>query len=218
MSRRIQRLQQEDQDLNLAPIMNMVIILIPLLLLSVVFVSVSVIDVRTPCLCGLSSSASTAAPVMTVTVSAQPDGFEVIVDGERMPAQGGCAPSGRTICLAEQVDTVAAFKQASGLMAGGQRERGQDVLNAAVAAYDWRALYNTLSELKRQDPRQSTLNIAMHKDMPFAATVRLMDTARNRLVQSEYNTQDAFWNAQVLLDEKRRAVPMYDNPMLSIAD
>ena len=37
---RSKRMAEEEQDLNLAPIMNMVVILIPLLLLSVVFVKV----------------------------------------------------------------------------------------------------------------------------------------------------------------------------------
>lgn len=45
---RSKRMAEEEQDLNLAPIMNMVVILIPLLLLSVVFVKVAVINITAP--------------------------------------------------------------------------------------------------------------------------------------------------------------------------
>ena len=48
MARRSKRIEQENQELNLAPIMNMVIILIPLLLLSVVFLKVGVINITAP--------------------------------------------------------------------------------------------------------------------------------------------------------------------------
>lgn len=218
MSRRIPRIQDEDQDLNLAPIMNMVIILIPLLLLSVVFVSVSVIDVSTPGFGPLPASESTAKPLMTVSVSVQPGGFSVAVDGEIMPPQPGCDPSGPTICLTEQLDTMGHFSQAASLIQAKQRAEGQDLLNATIAAYDWRVLYNTLSDLKRQDPRQSVINISTHKDIPFAATVRLMDTSRNRLSEDRYATGDAFWRAQAMRGPGRRLVPMYENPMLSVAD
>lgn len=218
MSRRIKRMYEEEQDLNLAPIMNMVIILIPLLLLSVVFITVSVIDVTTPCFCAGVASNVADKPLMTVSVSVQPKGFDVKVDGKVMPPQNGCDLSGPTICLSEQIDTMSQFAQASSMIQSGQRVQGQDVLNKTVAAYNWRVLYNTLSALKHQDPRQQIINISTNNDIPFAATVRLMDTSRNRLSEDSYSTRDAFWNAQVMRDANRQPVSLYKAPMLFVVD
>ena len=47
MSRR-RRVEEDSQELNLAPIMNIVMILIPLLLLSTVFMKAGVINISSP--------------------------------------------------------------------------------------------------------------------------------------------------------------------------
>ncbi len=218
MARRDRRVETEEQeDLNLAPIMNMVIILIPLLLLSVVFLKVGVIDVSTPLLTtGENSEPAPEVPEQKLTVTISTSGFQIATRTGVVPASGSCPATGPSVCLrASAPDLGASFRQASRHLEAGEHREGHEVLEAAVSGYDWRALYNELSRLKRENPEVRELHIAADPNIPYAAIVRLFDVARTRLEHDEYADAQAFWSASRRPGDATSAA-LFDQPILAI--
>lgn len=211
--RKIQRTTEEEQELNLAPIMNMVVILIPLLLLSVVFVSVSVINVSVPKLIAKRKVVQDKPWLLTVAVNH--DGFYVgTVDGVLPPVEGCTGKA--SICLQDQnVDIGAQVKRANALIESGQRQQGEQVLNQALQAYDWRRLYNTLSQLKKRNAEENTITISADPDLPYAAVIRVFDVSRHKLQKDHYDTTAAFWSAKPERKGKKH-VPLFDTPTISV--
>ncbi len=196
-----QRPIEADPELDLAPIMNMVIILIPLLLLSVVFVEVSVINVTAPKLSVGGPPAETPEQEekpLNLTIGIGDRGFQISASGGNLPATGSCPADGPTLCLRSdrQMDVKAKFNQARQTMAnpGGMRE-GEKILNEAIGAYNWRELYAQLIKIKRQYPKETVMNISADPDIPFAMVVRLMDVARYELEKDDYPNDEVFWQA-----------------------
>lgn len=212
---RAKRTEQPEQDLNLAPIMNMVVILIPLLLLSVVFVSVSVINVNAPSLSpGPVSDDAVEEPGEKLTVTVSPEGFYLATRAGTLPPVAGC-PEGPTICLNERGRDVAAdFARARDLIASGQRVEGQEMLEQALMAYDWRQLYNELAELKRANPDEDVIHVAADPSIPYAAVVRLFDVSRTRLERDHYDDVASFWQARPRAGDQGRLFP---DPVLAVA-
>ncbi len=208
----------DETELNLAPIMNIVIILIPLLLLSVVFVSASIINIHVPTLCGVSACDASdkdtpTAPPLNLTVAIGHKGFELAARAAPLPPIEGCPSDGPTICLRDtQADTADLFGQARRAIDSGDRAQGQAILDRALEQYDWRRLYNTLHQLKVDNPDESIVSVSASSDVPFAAVVRLFDTARVRLKSGHYDSVAAFWKAPRHTEDPR----MFARPTLSI--
>jgi len=217
MARRTPRIEEPDQELNLAPIMNMVIILIPLLLLSVVFLKVGVINVSTP---SLTVGDKTEPPEdipqkLTVAISSQ--GFIVGTRDGILPGRGACANTDVTVCLSDQsADVRGAFMQAQKLSSAGQLTQAEGVLDEALAHYDWASLYNTLSLLKKANPEETKIYVSADADIPYAAVIRLFDVARVKLEKDSYDSATAFWSAQQARDG-RLAEQLFGDPVLAIA-
>lgn len=210
--------QPEHEELNLAPIMNMVVILIPLLLLSVAFVSVSIIEIQSPRLCACSASGvlgEDASPPLNLTVSMQERGFHVSAQGESLPALAGCPADGPTICLLDPgASSHEPFARARTLLERSRTERGFTELEEAVMLYDWRRLYNTLASLKQAHPAEHVIHVSASSSIPHTAVIRLMDVARIRLQRDHYEDRVAFWKAAPGRGEQGE---LFGTPMLSIA-
>ncbi|MCB9519360.1 MAG: biopolymer transporter ExbD [Myxococcales bacterium] len=197
MGRRRHSVDEENVELNLAPIMNMVMILIPLLLLSSVFIKAGVINISSP----RNAQAAQAdpeerpeeVPVPKVVVYIGQDGFR-ISDQRNLPefapfmqpiarcGGGGGAAAGApganiaahdlqgippTICLRQGVDA------------------GADLL----AKLDFGALYNRLAEIRLQpqwfdrfgEENNAVISILGDVEVPFEVLVATMDAARYML-------------------------------------
>ena len=219
---RVHREKEEDQELNLAPIMNMVVILIPLLLLSAVFVEVSVINITAP---KLAVGAPSAEPPpdekplnLTVTVGAK--GFYIAAEGGNLPPVGSCPQGGATVCLKsdKNIDVSAKFAEARTAMANGvSMDDGEKIVREGLAAYNWRELYNQLVKIKKQFPKETIINLSADPDIPYAAVVRLMDVARFQLEEDEYADDTAFWNATPKKRADNAYQDLFNDPVLSIA-
>ena len=126
-----------ETDLNLAPIMNMVVILIPLLLLSVVFLKVGVINITAPKL-SMGPPSDAPPPVdepLNLTVAVSSKGFRLAATGAVLPEMAGCPVPGPTICLEDQsVDVAAKLDKARSAFASDQNVQGQEELRSAMAA------------------------------------------------------------------------------------
>lgn len=218
---RSRRMEEEEQDLNLAPIMNMVIILIPLLLLSVVFIEVSVINITAP---KLAVGAPSEAPPpedkpLNLTVAVGVDGFMISAEGGNMPPVAGCPQEGPTLCLRsdKNIDVNAKFTEAREAMAQkrASMNEGEKVINEALMAYNWMGLYNQLVKIKKKFPKETIVNLSADPNVPFGAIVRLMDVARYQLEEEEYSNRDKFWTAEPLKDGKGYK-GLFGDPVLSL--
>lgn len=196
---RVKREAEEEQDLNLAPIMNMVVILIPLLLLSVVFLEIAVINITAPKLAmGPPSDKppENDEPALNLTVAVSAKGFQLAATGAVLPELAGCPVPGPTICLEKQsVDPPAKFANARRQMASGDLKAGERELEEGLGAYNWRELYNQLSAIKARYKDETTVQISADPDVPYAAIVRVMDMARFKLEKDSYGTASDFWAA-----------------------
>jgi len=154
-------------DLDLVPIMNLVLIIIPLLLLSTVFMEVNLLDVTMPQ--RQMGGAQSNEPPKRLQIMVSKEGFWVITGDMALPTIP--AHSGRcnlSICLKAPDEKV------------------------LVARYDWMALYNTLMDIKAGDYREHyTAEIAAEADIPFGVVIKAMDVARYQLVpKAEVDTAD----------------------------
>lgn len=219
MARNKRELSDAVPELNLAPIMNMVVILIPLLLLSVVFLQVGVINITAP---KLSIGPSTDQPPpdeepLNLTLTIEDKGFRIAAKAAVLPAKGGCPAGGPTICLAdENVETTEKFVSARESFETGNSGAGEVALEQAMNAYNWRELYNELVRIKKQYPDESVINITAEPDMPYAMVVRSMDVARFKLAKESYTSPTEFWTATYEKSGTQYA-ELFPDPVLNLA-
>lgn len=219
MARNKRESMDELQELNLTPIMNMVVILIPLLLLSIVFLEVSVINITAP---KLSVGPSTDTPPeeekkLNLTVAVGAKGFEIGATGAILPQKPGCPVPGPTICLSKQnVDVTAKFQRARELLAAGNVNEGEGVLKEALDAYNWVELYNTLARIKNEYKDETVVKISADPDVPYAAVVRVMDVTRFRLEKDSYSKPSEFWTAPYKKTGTTQE-ELFPDPVLAVA-
>ena len=208
-----------EQELNLAPIMNMVVILIPLLLLSVVFLKVGVINITAPKL-SMGPPSDTPPPdekPLNLTVAVSAKGFRLAATGAVLPEMAGCPVPGPTICLESQnVETAEKFDKARKLLEGGNEQQGEAEMDAAMAAYNWKELYNQLARIKSQYKDETIINISADPDIPYAMIVRVMDVARFKLGKDSYSKSSEFWSAQYAKGGQGYE-ELFPDPVLSVA-
>ncbi len=171
----------EADDLSLTPIMNIVLVLIPLMLLNVVFMTISVINVTMP-----QRSAGTAQngePPKRLQLFISQQGITVVESSVPMNAIENCPAGGPTICtLKDEIDP--------------EHEIETD-------RYNWLALYNTLIELKKKSDwtDHEQIEIVPDQSVNFGVLVKAMDIARNqRVPRSEY--ESATTGKQILTKEE----------------
>ena len=221
---RTKRTEEEDQELNLAPIMNMVVILIPLLLLSVVFLEVTVINITAP---KLSIGKSTETPPeekekpLNMTVTLAVSGIRIAAEGGIREAIAGCPADGSTICLKDQsVNNADLFQQARQSIGSGKVQEGEALIEKALNNYRWRELYNELAKIKKQYPEETVVNISADPTVPFSAIVRLMDVMRYQLEKDNFDQDKMFWDAKFkkakTKDGKDTYASLFSDPVLSV--
>ena len=206
-------------ELNLAPIMNMVVILIPLLLLSVVFLKVGVINISTPQL-SMGPPSDTPPPEeepLNLTVAVNEKGFRIAATGALLPEMAGCPVPGPTICLEQQsVDVGKQFGEARKKFASGDVQGGELALTTALNAYNWKELYNQLVRIKNQYKDETVVKISADPDIPYAAVVRVIDVARYKLEKDSYSKTSEFWAAQYSKGGKGYE-ELFADPALAVA-
>ncbi len=213
------------EEPDLAPFMNLVIILIPMLLLSVVFLEVAVINVTMP-IGGTATQDEDVegdGPELDLTINVGMAGFWVQAYGEMQSPIDGCPSGGPTVCLEDdwsRSDVEAAFEDARRISLDDE-EAGEEILRDALTAFRWRELYNLLAGFKAQEPEETTFKLGAHDDAPFALTVRTMDVARYQLEEEHYDDDREFWTADpqwedVEGEDARRPVNMFGDPAFTV--
>ncbi|MCL2325896.1 MAG: biopolymer transporter ExbD [Proteobacteria bacterium] len=149
----------EAENVNLNPVLNLVLVMIPLLLLSVVFMTISVIEVTMPQR-SAGAAPNTGEPPKRLQLFISKQGFTLVKGVSSMPAIDGCASDGPTICLAHP-------------------EAELD-----VDRHNWFALYNMLFDIK-SDPdwaMHEQIEIVADPSINFGVLIKAMDVSRYQLV------------------------------------
>ncbi len=153
-------------DLDLTPIMNMVLCLIPLMLLSVVFMTITVIDVTMPQR-SAGAAASDGEPPQRLQLFISKQGFTIIKGAVPVPAIEGCPSDGPTICI------------------------NNENAELEVDKHDWLSLYNKLFEIKSEGEwsNHEQIDIVADPQVNFGVLVKAMDISRYQLVpRDEHST------------------------------
>jgi biopolymer transport protein ExbD len=211
------RESEKPANLDLAPFMNMVVVLIPMLLLSVIFISAGVVNVST----NLSTSAETEDTEQTqplkLTVALSHQGFDILAEQKRLAPVAGCPDDGPTICLADaSFDVAESFERSKRLYDEGRADAAQQALQGAMQAYDFRGLYNQLSAIKEDHPDETKVILTGEPKMPYAMLIRAMDVARFQLDEQSYGESSQFWAANEKV-QAGKARALFSDPVLAIA-
>ncbi len=190
-------------EINLIPIFNLVVVLIPLLLLSVVFEELGVIDISTPRFVTPIVDPLIHEPPLNLSVIISDQGFTLTShQGAPIPPVEGCLGAA-TICnrpgapVADLLQKMRRDRARYDLTGDPEAlKRSNEALAAAIARYDLRALYNTLLALKADAPETHDVTVSADPLIPFELLVATMDAARFKLASprddGRFDTDAAF--------------------------
>ena len=176
------KIDTDIEDLNLVPIMNLVVCLIPMVLYGASFIQIGVVNVNAPKF-GMGAATEQQdddKKPLNLTLAIAEDGFRITanavipgitpaVDAE-VDAEQAAAPTGPTI-----------------------PKRGDD--------YDYVELYNKMLMIKDQFPEESILNLTADSSTEFHYLIRAMDSLRVRLDGSNFNDIATFQAAKIKRDD-----------------
>ena len=138
----------DDVDVDMVPIMNMFLVLIPFLLMSANFLHLKGINTSVPVQAESDPTARTeSGSKVTVVVQLEPDGI-------RLSALSDAVPRPELDALEERLPAA-----------------GED-------GYPWAALAGRLQAIKARYPRSDTMILIPHGGAPYGTVVRAMDAAR----------------------------------------
>jgi biopolymer transport protein ExbD len=144
--------QEEDTEVNLIPILNMFMVMIPFLLMSAAFYSIKAVNTSIP-VHSAATAESLDAPLKTdvkVTVVLSLKADQVVISA-----------------LSDKLDDVALARLEKTLA----RRPGGEILVAEVA--------NFLKEIKRRYPASDTLLLMPDADISYSDIIQAMDCARS---------------------------------------
>ncbi len=148
--------------LDLVPIMNLVVCLIPIVLLGTSLVQVGTIEAQAPRICASCSGVGESEPLgLHITVG--PGGFEL-----------------------QAHDRAALNTALMDLQDPTQAEPDGVTLPRRGDALDFVGLYNALVQLKLERPDAVTVSISAGEGVPWREVVATMDVARHRLTEDRY--------------------------------
>jgi biopolymer transport protein ExbD len=179
----------EIEDLNLVPIMNLVVCLIPIVLLGATLVKIGVINVNAPKFgMGQSAPSDDEKKPLNLTVAVGEDGFRITASGADINAALGLATADPTAVADNPAAAAGPFLP----------KKGDE--------YDYVELYNKLVAIKDKFPEESIINLTADARIQFKIMIQVMDVLRIRLEQDTYADMDAFQNAGVKYDNNQVAL------------
>ena len=200
------REEMELGELNLVPIMGLIVILIPMLLLMVVFTQIGVININAPKLSvGPASDTPPDEPEkkpLNLTIGVSEKGYTIAATGGILPGQepaaaaaaapgAAAAPKGPTIPSKPGGPCDGAGTDPETFCGDGnacpkQCGDGNVCRNNQCVIWDYPALYARMVEIKEAYPDESLVNVGADDTVKFATIVATMDAIRVRLEKDSY--------------------------------
>jgi biopolymer transport protein ExbD len=172
------------EDLNLVPIMNLVVCLIPIVLFGMSLVKIGVINVNTPKFgMGQSAPAEDDKKPLGLTIAIGKDGFILKATGANLNDILGIP--------AEQPANPEDAAVNSGVKIAKAKE-----------LYDYLDLYAKLKTIKKQFPEESIVNLTAEADTHFKHVITTMDAIRYDLKDARYDNIKSFADASRVYERK----------------
>jgi biopolymer transport protein ExbD len=205
------------EDLNLVPIMNLVVCLIPMVLLGTALVKVGVINVNAPNF-GMGKSSEEKEDdkkPLNLTLLMGEKGLmikaSIPLSAIIKPTDGvEVSESGITIREKEPFKLV-------------DVEVGKnEYIKKPFYHYNYPVLYSLLAQIKDgvkdQYPKDTVIKLGIDAHIPVKHIIEAMDSIRFRLEKDTYSKEDDFMEASIKYEEvdgKRRPIPLWPDVMFA---
>ncbi len=205
------------EDLNLVPIMNLVVCLIPMVLLGTALVKVGVINVNAPNF-GMgkaSEEKEDEKKPLNLTLLMGEKGLmikaSIPLSAIIKPTDGvEVSESGITIREKEPFKLV-------------DVEVGKnETVKKPFYHYNYPVLYSLLAQIKDgvkdQYPKDTVIKLGVDANIPVKHIIEAMDSIRFRLEKDSYTKEDEFMEAVIKYEEvdgKRRPIPLWPDVMFA---
>lgn len=157
------------QEMNILPIMNVFMILVPFLLLTAAFIQLTIVDTSLPARGKSISSQETEAPKdkpkLNLTVFLQEDGFIL-------------AGYGGVLQLEEAKEPVKGEEEAPSAKRFTIEKKTVVKDGNAVKEYDWDRLQKTLKKVKEAFPNHYSIILLPDNEISYETIVKMMDVSR----------------------------------------
>jgi biopolymer transport protein ExbD len=181
MARKKHKINENLEDLDLVPIMNMVVSLIPVVLVGMSLVKIGVVNVNAPRF-GLGQAEPTddEDKPLGLTIAVAEDGFRLSATGADINAELGEPVAAPTDPDMPPVPGVFIPK------------------NGEV--YNYSELYNKLVKIKDGHPDETIINLTADPKIPFKHVISVLDSMRFQLTEKSYSDAQGFTSASIMLD------------------
>lgn len=180
----------EIEDLNLVPIMNLVVCLIPMVLVGMSLVKIGVINVNAPRFgMGQAEPSDDEEKPLGLTIAIAEDGFRLTATGADINTELGETPA------APAGDPAAAGIPQPGVFIA----KSGDV-------YDYTSLYNKLVVLKDNHADETIVNLTADAKIPFKFVIKVMDSIRFRLEGDKYDDAESFTAASPKMEANQQVL------------
>jgi len=213
-------------ELNLVPIMGLIVILIPMLLLMVVFTAIGVININAPKLSVGPASDEPPDPdkkPLNLTIGVSEKGYTIAATGGVLPGQApeGEAQSGPTIptstggpCDGAGVDPKEFC--GDGNVCPSQCGDGNVCRNNTCVVWDFPALYNRMVEIMEAYPDENVVNVGADDVLRFGTVITSIDAIRLRLEKDQYTELKAFDEADPKRDSEGRPETLFSDVVMAV--
>jgi len=188
MARKKKGVSTDVEDLNLVPIMNLVVCLIPIILYGTVMVKVGVVNVNAPKFgMGKATPSDDEEKPLNLTLGIEETGFRLKAGGADINQLLGVDPA----AAAPAADPAA--MPAPGVLIPKKGD-----------TYDYVELYNKLVVIKKAKPDESIINLTADSKIHFEHIIKSMDAIRYQLEQDSYSEMDAYKEGKIRKDGNKR--------------
>jgi biopolymer transport protein ExbD len=192
-SKRGNRHKSDDIELNLVPIMGLLVVLIPVLLFAFKFFEIKVQAVSAPRMSSgkAKKKSQNDKKPLNLTVIIGHDRFTVNVQEEHAAALQSRYPDWNPVILKKNFTVggkhKAQVREGTGKIIEQEQVSGwygKEVRK--ITEYDFPTLYTRLMQVKQAYPKEKTVNIGAKMDVRWQVLARTIDTARLQLVKPAY--------------------------------
>jgi len=180
----------EIEDLNLVPIMNLVVCLIPMVLVGMSLVKIGVINVNAPRFgMGQAEPSDDEEKPLGLTIAIAEDGFRLTATGADINTELGEIP---------------AAPPAGDPAAAGMPPAPGVFIPKNGDVYNYTDLYNKLVKLKDNHPDESIVNLTADAKTHFKFVIMVMDSMRFRLEADTYQDPESFTAASPKMEQGKQ--------------
>lgn len=196
MARRKKKgIQFAQEELNLVPVMNMVMCLIPVILAGSAAVKLGMVNVNAPKFgIGAATPDESDEKPLNLTIAVGEDGFRITASGADINEILGMPPPADPAAPAQG-----------------------PTIPKVDAKYNYLDLYTKLVKVKERFPEETIVNLTADSKVPFKYLIAVMDVIRMRLEADAYDDPEVFMTATARKDETGAQELMWPDVVFAVA-